>query len=159
MTFQRSLMKAAAIAALAGGMAFAQTQTDNPRPAPAQTRQGRRASMRGRLQHLAQVLNLTDSQKHEVRTIFQQARESARPVRQELRQNREALTAAAKAGKSNADIEQLAGHQGRLLGQLASIRTEASAKFYQMLTPEQRAKADQVHQQFRQRIRTERKNG
>ena len=157
--FRHSFTKVAAVAALAGGMAFAQTQTENPQPAPAQTHQGRHAAVRGRLQHLAQVLNLTDSQKQEARTIFQQARQSARPVRQELRQNRQALAAAAKADKSNADIEKLAGNQGRLLGQLVAIRTEASAKFYQMLTPEQRAKADQMHQQFRQRVRTERKNG
>ena len=157
--FQRSFTKAAAIAALAGGMAFAQTQPKTEPPAPAEAHQGRRAATHGRLEHLAQALNLTDSQKQEARTIFQQARESARPVRQELRQNREALTAAAKAGNSNAEIEKLAGNQGRLLGQLAAIRTEASAKFYQILTPEQRAKAGQMHQQLRQRIRSERKNG
>lgn len=157
--FQRSFMKVAAIAALAGGMAFAQTQASPSQPAPAETHQGRRAAMRGRLDHLAQALNLTDSQKQEARTIFQQARESARPVRQELRQNRNALTAAAKVAKTNAEIEQLANNRGRLLGQLVAIRTEASAKFYQILTPEQRAKADQMHQQLRQRVRSERKNG
>lgn len=157
--FRNSFIKIAAVAALAGGMAFAQTQTNNSQPAPAEIHQGHRAGARGRLQQLAQSLNLTDSQKQEARTIFQQARKSARPVRQELRQSREALSAAAKAGKTNADIEQLAGNEGRLMGQLAAIRTEASAKFYQMLTPEQRAKADQMHQQFRNHVRSERKNG
>lgn len=115
--------------------------------------------MRGHLARIAQALNLTDSQKQQAREIFQQARHSAQPVRQELKQNREALTAAAEADKSDADIQRLSTEQGRLLGQMVAIRTEASAKFYQMLTPDQRAKADQMHQQFRRNHASERKNG
>ena len=116
--------------------------------------------MRWNLEHIAQALNLTDSQKGQARTIFQQARQSAEPVRQELKQNRETLAAAAKAGKSESDIQNLANERGRLLGKLVAIRTVASAKFYQILTPQQRVKADQMHEQFRQRARSgERKNG
>jgi Spy/CpxP family protein refolding chaperone len=102
---------------------------------------------------MAQALGLTASQKEQARMIFQHARQSAQPIRQELMQNREQLVAAAKAGKSDADIEKLADDQGRLLGKLVAIRTEASAKFYQMLTPEQRIKADQMDERFRQRVR------
>ena len=41
---------------------------------------------------------------------------------------------------------------------MVAIRTEASAKFYQMLTPDQRVKADQMRQQFRRGHSAERKN-
>lgn len=160
MTLRHSLTKYAAVSALAAGMAFAQASavSNSPTNAP-KAQEGRCGFMRQHLEHLAQTLNLTDSQKQQARTIFQQARQSAQPVRQELKQNREALSAAAKAGQT-ADIQKLSSEQGRLMGRLVAIRTEASAKFYQILTPEQRAKADQMHQQFRQRNRNaERKNG
>lgn len=152
--------KYAATMALAAGMVFAQAPTTNPQPAPPQARPGRHGFVRRPLAHIAQALNLTDSQKQQARTIFQQARQSAQPIRQELKQNREALASAAKNGQNEADIQKLSTEQGRLLGHLVAIRTEASAKFYQMLTPEQRAKADQMHEQFRQRRHSEaRKNG
>ena len=144
-------MKYAAVATLAVGIVFAQAPTGNLQPG-ASTQQGRRGFMRWNLEHIAQALNLTDSQKEQARTIFQQARQSAEPIRQELRQNREKLSAAAKVSNSEGDIQKLANEQGRLLGKLIAIRTEASAKFYQMLTPEQRVKADQMHEQFRQRM-------
>jgi Spy/CpxP family protein refolding chaperone len=35
---------------------------------------------------------------------------------------------------------------------MVAIRTESAAKFYGMLSPEQRAKADQMQQQFRERV-------
>jgi Spy/CpxP family protein refolding chaperone len=105
-------------------------------------------------EQMAQALGLTASQKEQARMIFQYARQSAQPIRQELMQNREKLVAAAKAGKSDADIEKIADDHGRLLGRLVAIRTEASAKFYKMLTPEQRAKADRMDEQFRQKVRS-----
>ena len=152
-------MKYAAAATLAAGIVFAQAPTGNSQPG-ASTQRGRGGFKRWNLEHIAQALNLTDSQKEQARTIFQQARQSAEPVRQELRKNHETLAAAAKAGKSESDIQNLANERGRLLGKLVAIRTVASAKFYQMLTPEQRVKADQMHEQFRQRARSgERKNG
>ena len=156
---QRRFWKYAAAATVATGLAFAQAPASTPKPGEAQAQTGRRGFMRRHMERIAQQLNLTDSQKQQAKTIFQQARQSAQPIRQELKQNREALTTAAKAD-GEADIQKLSAEQGRLLGQLVGIRTGASAKFYQMLTPEQRAKADQMHQQFKQRNHTgERKNG
>jgi Spy/CpxP family protein refolding chaperone len=103
------------------------------------------------LEHLARVLGLTESQKEQAITIFRNARKSSQPVHQELRQNRELLTAAAKSA-SELDIQRLATEQGRLFGQLVAIRARASAKFYQTLTPEQRVKYDQMREQSRQKV-------
>jgi periplasmic protein CpxP/Spy len=156
---QRRFWKYAAAATVATGLVFAQAPANTPKAGEAQAQTGRRGFMRRHMERIAQQLNLTDSQKQQAQTIFQQARQSAQPIRQELKQNREALTTAAKADRE-ADIQKLSTEQGRLLGQLVGIRTDASAKFYQMLTPEQRAKADQMHQQFKQRSHSgERKNG
>lgn len=155
-----SFMKYAGLAALATAMVFAQAPAGASPSATTQAQQGRRGFMRRHWDRIAQQLNLTDSQKQQSRAIFQQARQSARPLRQELQQNREALQAAAKTNQGDTQIQKLANEQGTLVGQLVAIRTEASAKFYQMLTPEQRAKADQMHNQFRQgRHSADRKNG
>ena len=150
-------MKSAAIATFAAGMAVAQTASGGSRPFAPCTEEGGRGAMWGRMNvdRMAQALSLTDTQKEQARTIFENSRQSAQPIRAELRQNREKLMAAAKANASEGDIQKLAGEQGRLLGKLVAIRTEASAKFYQMLTPEQRVKADQMHEQFKQRIRSQ----
>jgi len=152
---RNSFMKCAAIATFAGGIVFAQSPTDSPKPGAAYTQEGRRGFMRGQLDldHVAQVLNLTDSQKQQAQAIFERAQQAAQPVRQELRQNREKLAAAAKTNNA-ADIQTLATEQGRLLGKLIAIHTERSAKFYQLLTPEQRVKADQMHERFGQRSRS-----
>jgi Spy/CpxP family protein refolding chaperone len=157
---KRTFVKLAAVAALATGLVFAQA----PSPSPSPNQQpGRHQGVRRHRAHLAQKLGLTDAQKAQAKTIFHQARESAKPVREQLKQNRQALSAAVKAGKSDADLQKLATVQGKLRGQMLAIRTEAFAKFYNStLTPDQRTKLDQMHQQFHARaarFRSERKNG
>ena len=69
----------------------------------------------------------------------------------QMKQNRQALAEATKAG-NNADIERLANEQGSLMGKMIAVRTEAFAKIYHTLTPEQRAKADQFRSRMHQRI-------
>ena len=131
-------MKFAAVAALAVGMAFAQT----PSPAP-------RAKVRPRA---LQALNLTDAQKQQAKTIFQQTRLTAQPLAQELKQNHRALQAAVKAG-NDSQIQQLAMARGQILGQVAAIHAQALAKFYGNLTPDQRARAGQTHLKIQQIVK------
>jgi Spy/CpxP family protein refolding chaperone len=153
---RHSFLRCAAAATFAVGIAVAQTPPPDSRPAAPNTPGAQRGFKWGHmdLDHVAQVLNLTDSQKQQARMIFERAQQAAQPIRQELRQNREKLTAAAKVSNSDADIEKLAAEQGRLLGRLIAIHTAANAKFYQLLTPEQRVKADQIHEEFRERVRS-----
>jgi len=141
-------MKFATAAALATGLAFAQAPAPGPAPNPPAAH---RNFVRQRLDRLAQKLNLTDSQKQQAKAIFQNARMTSKPIREQLKENRQALRAAAQAGNKDATIQQLAAKQGSLMGKMVAIRTEAFGKFYQLLTPEQRAKADQMHQEWRQR--------
>ncbi len=139
---KNSLLRFAGMAALASGMVFAQAPAPPAQPqSPAQRWQQRRGQMFDRM---AARLNLTDAQKEQARAIMQSARESARPIAQQLKQNRLALHDAIKAGKPDADIDQLAATAGSLIGQEAAIRTKAFAKVYALLTPEQRMKADQL---------------
>jgi Spy/CpxP family protein refolding chaperone len=125
-------------AALAAGLVLAQTATTHHNP---------RATAR---QRMMQALNLTDAQKAQAKTIFENARQSTAPLRAELKQDREALRAAVKAN-DRAQIGRLSAVEGQAIGKLMAVRTEAMAKFYQQLTPEQRAKAEQMHQQWKSR--------
>jgi Spy/CpxP family protein refolding chaperone len=137
------------IGALAGGMVFAQAASPSTSGSPTT----RRDMMRQHFAQMEQKLNLTDAQKQQAHSIFRSARESSQSIRTQLKENREALAAAAKAGKSDSTIQELATKQGHLLGQEIAIHTQAYKKFYSMLTPDQRTKADQIHQQFRERMR------
>jgi len=139
---KNNLVRFVGMAALASGMMFAQAPAPPAQPeSPAQRWQQRRGRMFDRM---ATKLNLTDDQKQQARSIMQSARESAQPITQQLKQNRQALRDAVKAGKSDADIDQLAASTGTLMGQATAIRTKAFAKVYALLTPEQRTKADQL---------------
>jgi Spy/CpxP family protein refolding chaperone len=88
---------------------------------------------------LSAYLNLTPAQQAQQKSIFQSARQSAQPVRQQLRQTRESFRAAVQ-GNNGAQIQQLAKAEGSEMGQLAAIRGTAMAKAYQVLTPEQQQK-------------------
>ena len=150
---KRNLMKLATVAAMATGLALAQT----PAPAPHAARPPH-AAMR---QHMMQALNLTDAQKEQAKSIFQQARTNAQPFRQELRQNHQAMVQAIHSD-DEATIQRLSKTQGDLTSKILANRNVAAAQFYKILTPEQRAKADQMRQSIRQHMeqrRGQRTNG
>ena len=121
----------AAVTALAAGMAFGQgAPAQNPPHAG-------RGMMMGRM---AADLNLTDAQKQQAQSIFAAARQSAQPLQEQMKQNREALAAAVKSGASDAEIDRLSNNLAPLLAQSTAIHTKAFAKFYGILTPEQKDK-------------------
>ena len=99
---------------------------------------------------MAAALNLTDAQQTEMKSIFAEARQSSQPVRQQLRQTRQALDAAVKADDS-AQIQQLSATQGAQMGQLAAIRATANAKMFKILTPEQQQKLSTLKASMHQR--------
>jgi Spy/CpxP family protein refolding chaperone len=152
---KHQIVKFATVAAMAAGMALAQAPATPAAPAQQKTGKAwtaRRGAMR---QHMMQALNLTDAQKQQAKTIFHDARQKAQPLRDQLKQNREALTAAVKADDV-ARIHSLTAERGKLEGQMLGIRTEAMAKFYSNLTPDQKAKADQMHERVKARMQQRR---
>jgi Spy/CpxP family protein refolding chaperone len=94
---------------------------------------------------LSAYLNLTAAQKAQQKSIFQEARQSAQPVRQQLRETRQSLRAAVQANNTE-QIQQLAKTEGSELGQLMAIRSTAMAKVHQILTPEQQQKLNDLQQ-------------
>lgn len=139
--------KIAGASILAAGLTFVYAE------APAQPKAQHKSATRQewaqrRFDRMSASLNLTDAQKAQAQTFMQQARESAKQLAPQLKQNRQALAEAVKADKT-ADIERLSAEKGQLMGKMTAIHSEAFAKLYQTLTPEQRAKADQMRQHSR----------
>src|SRR5580700_524060 len=131
---KRTLLNFAGVSLLAAGMAVGQST-----PAPTTPHSGRHSAQAGAmLDRLSAKLNLTDSQKQQAQSIFSAARQSAQPVRTQLRQQRQALQAAVKSGAPDAQIDQLASQMGPLMAQATAIHSKAFAKFYSILTPDQR---------------------
>jgi Spy/CpxP family protein refolding chaperone len=132
---------------MAGGMLLVSAQQVPDQAAPPATGMHQRAHKRAA--RMAQYLNLTPAQVAQAKTGFQAARQSAQPVRQQLKQVRASMLQAVRANDM-AKIDQLSAQEGSLKGQLLAIRHEAFAKFYAGLSPEQQAKADQLPAHMRQ---------
>jgi Spy/CpxP family protein refolding chaperone len=122
-----------AIPAVAGGLMLAATTAQGPH----------------RGARIAQYLGLTDAQMAQAKASFQAVRQSGQPVRQQLKQVRQEMFQAVRANDA-AGIQQLSAQEGALKGQLLALRENAFAKMYSTLTPEQKAKADQLPEHIRQ---------
>ena len=95
-----------------------------------------------RLDYLAGYLSLTDSQKTQAQAIFDAASTANETARGQLTAANDALKAAIKANKTDAELDQLAAAVGAVQGRMAGNSAKASAKFYALLTAEQKAKYD-----------------
>ena len=98
-------------------------------------------------QRISKYLQLTPDQQAQAKQIFASARQEAAPVRQQLKQNRQALMSAIKSG-NDAQIDQITAAQAPLMAQAAAIRAHAFEKVYATLTPDQKAKADNMRSMF-----------
>lgn len=130
--------------ALAAGLLLAQPAMGRRawRNADANAAPGERAH-RG-LVFIAGYLNLTAEQKTQARTIVTDARTAMQALAPQLKEQRQAVRDAVKNNADDNTIQPLATNQGDLLARLTAIRIKAMVKFYKMLTPEQKAKADEL---------------
>jgi Spy/CpxP family protein refolding chaperone len=115
----------------------------------AQTGQGKLALGANLRQRVIKNLNLTDAQKAQAKTIFQDAKAAAALVRPQLQASRQAMATAIKAGDANS-ISALAAEMGKSQVQLTVIRSTAMAKLYAILTPDQQTKLGQMQAKIRQ---------
>jgi len=108
----------------------------------------------GHMGYMAKALNLTDAQKAQVKSIMQANRTSTRPLMQQMAQNRLAmLTATSNGAFDQAKVTALANQQAQLNAQMTIQKESIQHQIYtQVLTPEQRATADQMRQKQITRI-------
>jgi Spy/CpxP family protein refolding chaperone len=104
--------------------------------------QGPGRGVGNRLDYLAGYLSLTDAQKTQAQTIFDAAKTASSALQGQLTGAQDALRAGIKANSADSELDRLAGAVGTIQGQLAGIQAKASAKFYALLTPEQKTKYD-----------------
>jgi len=69
--------------------------------------------------------------------------EAAAPVREQLKQMRQAMHAAVTSGTEQ-QIERIAQAQGALMAKAIVIHSKAMQEFYALLTPEQKQKAEKM---------------
>jgi hypothetical protein len=88
------------------------------------------------------LLGLDDSQKKQLSTVLDGAIQTAGPIQEQLDKGKQSLFEAAKAGKSEAEINKIADQQGPLYAQMLALGARSFAKVCGLLTGEQQAKVD-----------------
>jgi len=102
----------------------------------------------GHMGRLAKELNLTDAQKAQIKTMMESQRATVRPLMQQMAQNRLAMLNATAGGVfDQAKVQALANQQSQIMTQLAVQKASLRSQIYnQVLTADQKAKADQLRQ-------------
>lgn len=97
-------------------------------------------------------LDLSDEQREQVRTVIGESREAARTHRRQTRAARESLAEAVTAGTVDEErIRTLAADLGRLAGDGAVRRAQVYAAVWQILTPEQQARVEEIEAEREER--------
>lgn len=165
----RRLAIAALILMIGAGAAFAQSQGGQTPSTPSQQQSGkdhrpgdyrgyhrgqRHGRRHGMYAYLARQLQLTDAQKAQIKTMVQAQRASAKPLMQQLADQRKQLMTATAGGKfDQAKVTSIAQAQADVMAKLIVMREQVKSQIYnQVLTPDQRTKADQLQQKHMQRM-------
>ena len=98
------------------------------------------------------ALNLTDAQKEQIRSITKEAFASNQALRTQLKAAHEAEQAAIKAGKSDAELAQLAQNSAPLHARVHAARLQTEAKIFKVLTPEQQTKLAEIRAHMKERM-------
>ena len=95
--------------------------------------------------HIARELNLTDAQKSQVKSFFDAAQATFGPLHQKMEDVDKQLQAATANGQfDETQVRTLASQKGQLMAEAIVEHERMKSKVYAILTPEQRAKADEM---------------
>jgi protein CpxP len=95
---------------------------------------------------MARDLNLTDEQQTQVKAIFAAQRTVVEPLMKQMGEYRKQLDTATANGQFNEEqVRAIAQQQAQTAAQLTVENERTKAKIYNILTPEQRELAKQVH--------------
>lgn len=152
MNIKKTVITAAAAVALTVPAGLALQQSNQPEQAERHSWSGKRGH--GFRHHLfgraAAELNLTEQQKEFGKQLMTDTRNLTKSIHDELHQVRNELTEAIKANNVAA-IDSIAQRQATLMAQLSAAQAKARATFYAQLTPEQKAKADELRAGYQDR--------
>jgi len=102
---------------------------------------------------MAQQLNLTDTQKQQIKTLLQSEKPTIQPLTASLASDRKAMWEATASGKfDETQVRSIANQQAQTMAQLMVERERIKSKIYNtVLTADQKTKADQMLAQFEAR--------
>ncbi len=98
------------------------------------------------VEHLSRALNLTDAQSAELKTFFEAQQSTFEAIHRRLEESHKQLEAATAEGRfDEAQVRALAAQQGQAHADMVVEHERCKAKVYGVLTPEQRAKLEELH--------------
>lgn len=102
--------------------------------------------------HLWKKLHLTDAQKTQIHTIISEERAKMKPLFQQLKAGRDELKALRKSGTfDEAKVRSIAKGQADTIIELIVTKERIKSKVYEVLTPEQRTKAQELCESWKAR--------
>lgn len=144
MTAQRLKITLASVAILVTGIAVAAAQ------GPMHHGGGHEGHMMG---FLTRQLDLTEAQQAQVKDIFGKEKSTIHPLMLQKMQLHEQLMQEAISNTSNpSKIQGLAAQEGQLETALTVEHAKIASEIFNILTPEQKTKAQQLLQQHQQRM-------
>jgi len=100
--------------------------------------------------HFWKKLNLTDEQKKEMFSIRLDERAKMKPMFQKLKDAHKQIIDLVKAAKfDEAKVRAIAKGQADIIADIIVERARMKSRIYAVLTPEQRAKAEQLHEKWK----------
>jgi len=98
----------------------------------------------GPMGFFAKNLDLTDTQKAQMKTIMQKERPASKPLYQQLRQSEQQLRQYEEGSYDEAKVRTLAVQQAQIQTELTVQRTRLHSELFQLLTPEQQTKMKEM---------------
>ena len=114
--------------------------------------QEHRGKWKGHHRHfgLWKKLNLTEAQRNQIKTIMSEERPKMKPLFQQLKAGREQLNALITSGPfDEAKVQSIAKGQEATLADMIVARERMKSRIYAVLTPEQRARAEKLHEAWK----------
>jgi Spy/CpxP family protein refolding chaperone len=122
----------------------------------AQTQQhsGRGPGMHRRFGFIAKQLQLTDAQQAQIKSMWQADKPTITPLLQQLATYRKQMLTATASGKFDSNqVGGIANQEAQVMAKLMVEKQKLMAQAYnQVLTPDQRSKADQLRAKHEQHI-------
>jgi Spy/CpxP family protein refolding chaperone len=103
--------------------------------------------------HVARELKLTEAQQTEIRAVFAAERQNVLPLLQRLHEAKQQYDSANAPGSfDEAKARAFASRQAETITELLVAKERVKSKVYAVLTPEQREKANTMHERFAARV-------
>lgn len=113
---------------------------------------GKRGHHRGGFGKMFRALDLTDEQKAQMKAIRQTSKDTMKPIREQMKANRQKLQELSANGNfDEAQVQAIAAQQGALTAQMIVEKEKVKSQIFNLLTPEQKAKAAEMKAQFEQK--------